>query len=252
MEGFQDLLFELSSDERYSILLLLHEKPSTITEISKSRGLTTQEVSRHTSRLSNTSLIRKETNGTFSITPYGQAVMKLVVEFQFLAKHREYFTEHTVTQLPLEFVERLGELNASSYKNTIDFLHNVNNMIKEAKEFVWLQVDQYPVTAIEPIREALGRKIRFKVIEPKGTFRQELELETPEEAQALAGTRRLPLGQQRTVDKIDVFIAITDSRCAFAFPNRNGEFDYTGFISNGDGPRTWCRELFEKTWSTSL
>ena len=162
---------------------------------------------------------------------------------------RDYFSEHVVTHLPLEFVERIGELKQSNHRNVIDFLHYINQMIKEANEFVWLCVDQYPITAIEVIREALNRRVRFRVVEPRGkTSRPELELETPEEAQALAGTRRLPLGQQKTVDEIHVFMALTESRCAFAFPTRDGQFDYIGFTSSQENPRKWCQNLFERLW----
>jgi predicted transcriptional regulator len=250
VEDFQDLLFEISSDERYEILLLLLEKPLTITEIAKNRKVTTQEISRHVARLINVRLVNKEINGTHSISPYGALVLKLMAEFIFIAKNREYFSTHVVTQIPVEFVERIGELKSCSYKNVMEFLHYVNQMVKESKEFVWLCVDQYPVTALEPIKEALVRKVRFRVIEPKGMLsRPDLDLETPEEALALAGTRRLPLGQQKMLDKIDVFLVLSESKCALAFPSINGQFDYTGFISQHESPRAWCKELFDHYWN---
>jgi predicted transcriptional regulator len=125
-------------------------------------------------------------------------------------------------------------------------------MIGESEEYVWLCVDQYPITAIEPIRKALKRGVQFKIIESKDILsKPDLDLDSPEDMEALAGTRRLPLGQQKILDRIDVFLAVTESKCAVAFPDRSNQFDYLGFTSKDDRFCNWCRDLFEVLWSRS-
>jgi predicted transcriptional regulator len=253
VEDFQNLLFEISNDYRYAILVLLHKNPVRITEIAKLQHLTTQEISRHISRLVNIEMATKDTAGLFHITPYGELVLSLLEELQFTSKNKSYFAKHTVTQLPPVYIKRIGELsNSKQTSSVMEFLHFVDQVIKEAKEYVWLCVDQYPLTAIGSIVNALKRNVRFRVIESRGILNSpKYALESLEEAQALAGTRRMPLGEQKIVDKIDYFMASTESKCAIAFPTQEGHFDYFGFISSDERSRTWCNDLFKNTWSGS-
>jgi predicted transcriptional regulator len=50
--GFHDLLFEMSNENRYEMLLILRGKPKRITDLTRQTGLITTEVKRHISRLS--------------------------------------------------------------------------------------------------------------------------------------------------------------------------------------------------------
>jgi hypothetical protein len=75
----------------------------------------------------------------------------------------------------------------------MEFLHFVDQAIKEAKEYVWICVDQYTLTAIRSIINAFKRNVRFRVIESRGILNNpRYALESPEEAQTLAGTRHKP------------------------------------------------------------
>jgi predicted transcriptional regulator len=253
VEDFQNLLFEISNDYRYAILVLLHEKPVRITEIAKIQQLTTQEISRHISRLVNIEIATKDADGFFHVTPYGELVLALLEELQFTSKNKSYFAKHSVTQLPPVFIKRIGELSYCKQTSSVmEFLHFVDQAIKEANEYVWLCVDQYPLTAIGSIVNALKRRVRFRVIESKGILNSpKYALESSEEAQTLAGTRRTPLGEQKIIDKIDFFIVLTESKCAVAFPTEEGQFDYFGFTSSDERSRAWCKDLFNNTWSGS-
>ena len=134
MEEFQNLLFEISNDYRYAILVLLQEKPVRITEIAKLQHLTTQEISRHIARLVNIEIASKDTDGFFHITPYGELVLALLEELQFTSKNKSYFAKHTVIQLPQAFIKRIGELSYSKQTSSVmEFLHFVDQAIKEAK-----------------------------------------------------------------------------------------------------------------------
>ena len=195
---------------------------------------------------------QKGVEGQFHVTPYGELVLALLEEFQFISKHKNYFLTHKVTHLPLEFIKQIGELsNSAETGSVMEFLHYIDQSIKEAKEFVWISVDQYPLTAIGSIANALKRGVRFKVIEFEEMLnRPKLSLESTEEARALAGTRRTPLGEQRIFKKIDFFMVLTEKHCAIAFPTKEGKFDYMGFISSDERPRIWCNNLFQNVWNS--
>ena len=57
VDRFYDMLFELSNDIRHNIMLLLLRKPERMTWIAKELNLTSPEVSRHLTRLTENKLI---------------------------------------------------------------------------------------------------------------------------------------------------------------------------------------------------
>ena len=67
-----DLFFELSNEDRINILYQVEKKPFTITALSKSLNLSTQEVSRHVSRLMDQQIVTKDSNGEIILDSYGR------------------------------------------------------------------------------------------------------------------------------------------------------------------------------------
>jgi predicted transcriptional regulator len=61
--GFHDLLFEMSNENRYNILLLIREESKRITDLTRITELTTTEVRRHVSRLAELGLLRRDVEG---------------------------------------------------------------------------------------------------------------------------------------------------------------------------------------------
>ncbi len=249
-ENFYETLFEISNDYRHSILLLLKDKPMKITEVSKKLELTTQEISRHISRLTDSGLVMKDVEGYHHLTNYGRLVHILLEEFEFVSKYKNYFIEHSVLDLDLEFVKRLGDLSGSHYvSNTMEFLHFIDRLIKDSKENVWLQVDQYPLTSIDAIVDGLKRSVKFRVIEQSEVLSgPRIDLETLEEAEMLVKTRGAGLTEQRTLDERGVFLFLSESRYAIAFPTKGANFDYKGFTGSDKRSVKWCSDLFNHYW----
>jgi predicted transcriptional regulator len=249
-ERFYETLFEVSNDYRHSILLLLKEKPMKIVEISKKLDLTSQEVSRHLSRLSESELVIKDVEGQYHLTNYAKLVHVLLEEFEFISKHRDYFVDHSVLDIDTEFIKRLGDLSSSRYvSNTMEFLHFVDKLIKDSKKFVWLQVDQYPLTSIGSIIDGLRRGVRFRVLEQSELLSgPRVNLDTIEEAETIIKTRNSVLSEQRTLNENGVFMFLSENRCAVAFPTKGANFDYKGFTANDKRSVKWCSDLFNNYW----
>ncbi len=250
MERFYETLFEVSNDYRHSTLLLLKEKPTKVVEISRKLKITSQEVSRHISRLTESGLVAKDVEGFYHLTNYGELIYVLLEEFEFVSKHRGYFIDHSIRGLDPQFVKRLGELSESRCVNTMEFLHFIDKMIKEAKESVWLQVDQYPLTSIGTIIDGLKRGVRFKVLEQSELLSgPRVNLDTIEEAETVIKTRDTTLSEQRTLNENGVFMFLSEDRCAIAFPIKGANFDYKGFTARDTKSVGWCRDLFNHYWN---
>jgi predicted transcriptional regulator len=250
MEMLGDLLFELSNDDRRRILLSIREKPKRLTQISQGLGLTIQEVSRQLSRLEKVGLEYKDAKGFHRLTHYGELVLRQLRGFEFTSRFRKYFTTHSLDQLSSEFVDRIGDLSDSKdITNAMDFLRHTENLITEAKEYVWLLVDQFPMNSIKTIVETIDRGVRFRIIEHKERIlNPDLYAMTSEETRAVNRTIHTPLVAQRMVNKVDVYLLVSDTCCIIAFPASDGQFDFKGFTATDDISLKCCREIFLHYW----
>ena len=87
--GFYDLLFETSNETRHNILLLLQMRAMRITDIAKEMKLNNPEARRHLFRLRDVGLIGRDNDGFYHLTPYGETVLLLLQEYNFLSANRE-------------------------------------------------------------------------------------------------------------------------------------------------------------------
>ena len=97
------LLFELSNEDRLNILIELRKTPMKLSHISEKLHSTVPETARNLARLSEESLITKDVDGAFHLTPLGEAALQLLPGFSFLSKHKKYFKTHTLSTLPSEY-----------------------------------------------------------------------------------------------------------------------------------------------------
>jgi predicted transcriptional regulator len=168
MDVFYDVLFEVSNEDRYKILLQLANEPMNVTQLSKRLGLSLTETSRHLSRIGEVGLTRRDANGLNHINNFGKALLVQFKGAEFVTRHRDYFTSHTLMHLPLEFVNRIGELMNSTYtEDALVFLHSVATGIQKAEEYIMVMVDQFVMSQVPFVRKALERKVKMKTIEPK-------------------------------------------------------------------------------------
>ncbi len=110
VDRFYDMLFEMSNDIRHNILLLLLEKPERMTQIAKVLDLTSPEVSRHLTRLTETKLIEKDADNYYSVTNFGEYLLNSLIDLEFITKHREYFLKHSAVNIPIRFQKRMSEI----------------------------------------------------------------------------------------------------------------------------------------------
>ena len=248
--GFHDLLFEMSNENRYNILLLIREESRRITDLTRITKLTTTEVRRHVSRLAELGLLRRDVDGFYHLTPYGKMSLILSQELQFLSSKSDYFEDHNPSKIPTRFQKRFFELSDSSdLTNAMNFFHQTESIVREAINYIWMIVDQFPIYSLPTIVEAIERGVEFRIIEPRErVLNPDLDAVTSDETQTLSKARSTPLDGQRMVDQVKVYMFVSDSRWVLAFPTTEGQFDYKGFMATDDSSLEWCRELFNYYW----
>ena len=254
MEKLCNLLFELSNEDRLLILLQLKQKSQKIAHISKKLNFTVQETSRNISRLAEANLVKRRGDGSFQLTDYGENTLNLLPGFDFLSKHVNYFTTHTLSRLPHEFFCRIGDLLNCSYVDDVMItFFEAEKMMDEAEKFLWLMSDQHLVSAIPHMKKALENGAKLRVLLPKdlpfpvGYFEQECVKEYSLVEKRAKRERRF---EERWIDRIDTAIGVSDNiRGRVFFPTFENSFDYRGFIVDDDLSHSFCLDLFEYYWN---
>jgi predicted transcriptional regulator len=244
-----NLLFELSNVDRLNIMLELKKKPMRISHVSKKFGFTVQETSRNISRLFDANLIFKDTDGIYHLTPYGEEALNLLSGFEFLSNNKKYFTTHSLSALPPEFTKGIGAIASSKVIGEVtEGLYDFENMVREAKEYVWLMADQILASALPLIKEAVNRGVAIKKILPRNVNIPEgiLALANDPAFERAARAHKL---ESRYLDRVDVVVFVSEKAATFGFPSLDGKFDYLGFCSRDETAHKWLKSMYLHYWN---
>lgn len=236
MEETSDLLFELSNEDRLKILLELEKGPKNLVKIAKVLDFTAQGTSRNVARLVETSLISRNSDGEYALTPYGSISLKLLDSYRFISGNRQYFLSHDASVLPYPFINRLGELGVCSFQG--DFITTfavAEAMMRAAEEYVYALEEQFHVNAPPIVVEKIRQGVTFRTILP------ETIIPPP-------GFKPAPGVERRLLPQVKINLFMTEKQAIFGFPTIEGKIDYTIFVSKDDKFRRWCLDLFNFYW----
>jgi len=250
LDNYASLLFELASDDRLNILSLLKKTPLKLSHISAKLDFTVQETSRNVTRLSDAKLITKDVDGAFHLTPYGEETLNLLSGFGFLFKNREYFTTHTLQLLPPQFRNSIGMLEHAEFVNDVMLtFHNVEMMIANAEEFIWILTDQVLASTIPYLVQAVQRGAEFHLLMQK-TYNPTQSIRDIVNNPIFATTVRTGKLETKFLDKIDAFLCLSEREvAAIAFPNTQAKLDYTAFKSKNAHAIEWTKALYTHYWN---
>ncbi len=250
MDNYSSLLFELASDDRLNILLLLKKTPLKLSHVSAKLDFTVQETSRNITRLSEAKLIKKDVNGVFHLTPYGEEALNLLSGFRFLFKNREYFITHTLEALPPQFRNSVGMLDHSEFVNDVMItFHNIETMIAKAQEFVWILTDQVLASTIPYLVEAVQRGTQFHLLMQK-EYMPTKSIRDIVSNPVFAKAVRTGKLDTKFLDKIDLFLCLSEREvAALAFPTAQAKLDYISFKSENTNVIEWSKALYIYYWN---
>ena len=251
-ERFHDLMFEVSNEDRVNILRELREERSTYSDLSRKLDITTQEVSRHLSRLTENGLTTRRNDGLLELTPYGELVLRQLNAVEFTSRHREYFLSHVLNGRPDRFVSRMGELMGCTLNlDVMVSIHRVQKILQEAEEYVWNLNLPYISSAFPHVRNIFERGL-------EGLFLHGQELQLPDEMRderervfsddEVRSLKAAGLYKERLVEA-GLIIYMSEKEVALlCFPDTDGRFDYMGFTSADPDALAWCRDVFLHYW----
>lgn len=252
MESLCELLFEVSNEDRLRILERIRDSPSNIAGLSRDLDLSTQECSRHTHRLIEVGLARRDPDGLFLATEFGKLFLRQLQGQAFTSRHKDYFNSHTLP-IPDLFVARIGELGEATYVDDIVLgIFKMENVVREAKEYVLTMASNYPVSSYPLFFDAWERGVRVNSVDPKLYVPPEQILEAisrEDWRERIHRARTDGLSQDRLMDRVEVNLWMSEREVGLlAFPKADGTPDLIGFSSTDQRAHRWCRDLFDHYW----
>ncbi|MCK4566115.1 MAG: helix-turn-helix domain-containing protein [Candidatus Thorarchaeota archaeon] len=246
-EKISELLFEFSNPSRLDILMLIREKSIKPSQLARAADQTIQETSRHLQRLTKAMLVERNSDGAYSLTPFGKQLLALMPEIHFLAINSEYFTTHDPSCLPPEFRYGLGliqEYNKASH--VMEAFQQSEDLIRNSEEIIWILSDQILASTLPLIGEAIQRGVDFRVILPKKIGSQGPHLEHYPNFMG-----RHSQTQERFIESVQLVLVMSEKKALLSFPTKDGCPDYLGFALTNEAGLKWCKELYLYYWNQS-
>jgi predicted transcriptional regulator len=244
-----DIFWELAGEIRRSILFKLKEGNIKLSQLAKVLDTSIQEVHRNVNRLIDAGLIEKDSTGVLSLTTYGNTVLTQIPSFQFLAKNKPYFEEHTLGDLPMKFIQRIGALNNSELINgVVAILARWKEMYNNATSNIMEIMAQVPLDLIEPLVNKVKQGVKFSYIFGENTIVPKGRAKLLNQ---LGWNTFISKGlvERRMIHIVRVMVIVTDEEAGVLFPNKKGITDINQmFYSKDKLFHEWCLDLFRYTW----
>ena len=251
LERVSELCFELSNPDRLRIMKLLKVQPMKLTDISESIDVTHQQCLRHLKRLTEVLLVERNHDGLYALSSFGELVLQLTPSLVFVSQYNEYFSTHSVSHLPSEFVSRIGDLSGSMLlSNVMEALSEIESIVKNSKEYINVVINKRTHSLRPHIADAVRRKIQLRSLSVTSyvpNIDVKREINQKDELDIMEAEKK---GNVIVADQNDfpVYMYMSEKAVFLAFPLNDGSFDYTGFFSVNPESVKFCSDLFEYYW----
>jgi predicted transcriptional regulator len=237
-----ELLFAVASVDRLTLFSLIGKERLRLTQLASKLSASTQETSRHLSRLQEAKIIERVSDGCFILTQLGKTLRVLLPSLKFLTRHKEYFMSHDISALPLEFIERIGELEQGEFRHGIgEVLSHTADVFRGAEKYVWLCSDNVmDLTTLGG--KCAGEDVLLRIIVPTAS----IDEIAPETLRAELGVKV----ELRVVDRVKAGLAMNERKAGVTFPDVTGKIDFNGGFGSVDPSfHKWSADLFMFHWN---
>lgn len=233
------LVFELSNPERLNILHMLEEKPMRLSDISRSRDITTAEVSRHLERLGKANLITRNTDNCFIITSFGEIILSEFSRLDFLTQNMDFFLEHNLTVIPPHLRWFVSMAEGEIIEGVLENASRMWENNKGAEKYIHVISDEIMRGMVEITCNKIDQGVEVKKIYQK-------DVEIP----AKYTSRIDKIHEIRTLDVIPLGMIITDKNIGMSFRTINGKMDFSvSLTGDNESFRRWSSAIFDYYWA---
>src|SRR5262249_52161622 len=144
----------------------------------------------------------------------------------YLSKYRDYFSDHTLGELPIKFIMRLGALNQGEMvKGIAAVLERWKEIYRKSAEYIYEIVPQVPIDLIEPaISRVKTAGVKYSYILPKDVI---VPVGRKELLKKLGHSELLnkKAVEHKMDETVRVAVILNERQAAVMFPTQKGETD---------------------------
>lgn len=238
MVELEQVFFELSNEDRLSLMTYLSKTDATMTKISNQLSLNPPETSRHLNRLMEIQLVEKTPNGEYSLSGFGEIVLLFIPSLRFVSENSEYWQNHSFNLIPEHFMAHIGVLEGSKFiDDVVISLYEAEKIIKETKKHGFIVTDQVLMNILPVLPELAKKGIKLDVIFPMDADPHE-DFYTSDEQNV----------NNRFFERTPLFLGVNESRALIGFNHKDGRVDHRVFVVSNEEGRQWCKDLFQYLW----
>ena len=219
----------------------MYKKPSRISSLARELEITAQDAFRNINRLLETGLVRRKGEGgvgeagggALQLTELGRLVIKQIPYFVVLNKHRKFFEDHTIKDIPDKFVQRIGALqNCEVVENVTPVFERLKKLESGAKEYLRIMVSQAWPEEGKILAERAMNGVEVCSIFGRNTVFPKEVIETVRPT--IDGLQKSGKIKGKMLDTINIALYLSESQSAAMFPNVKGEVDMNMLIVGDD------------------
>jgi len=237
--GAESLFFELASQNRMGILRELQSKPQRMQELARKLDLTDTEAFRQLHRLTEASLVQKQSDGAYTISQYGKLVLQLSRPLEFAYRNRQCFLTRDVWRLPVEFIDRLGELSEAKLSmDMVDMLNISEQGVFEAEEYIWAMGSTPLGPVSSKVKERVSKGVKLRLLIPESL------------RESYKDIRVVPdIIEKRTLPTVPINMVCTEKAAGVSLLSIDGRPDAALFFGRGEVFQKWAKDLFLYYWN---
>ncbi|MGB9167469.1 MAG: transcriptional regulator [Nitrososphaeraceae archaeon] len=248
-ENTESLFFELAGDLRLSMILRLSKNKYRLSQLANELKATMQEAHRNVTRLIDSGLVFKDGEGDLCLTSYGKSIVYLLPAYEFLSANKQYFLEHSIEELPLKFIQRIGSLkNCEIVFGVMANLQHWKKLYSNSQVYIKEIMSQVPLDLIEPVSNRIQTGIKFSYILSKNTVIPQGRTEILEK---IGWHNMISKGlvERKMLAKVRIMTIFNEKEACLLFPTLKGEPDLNiMFYSKDSDFHEWCEDFFNYQW----
>ena len=230
----------LSNDNRLQILSILSRNPSRFNDIQKTLKISSPELARQISRLTEGLLIEKS-GDSYILTQLGRLVKDATQLTAYLSEAVDYLSTHDVSPIPVHLLRTLDSLSETRIlPSAYSLLDTLKAKVSTVKTRYWDMSDDYPSLLLGTVEELLDEDVEIRILYPQVTI---------ERARREVNTGILDRIHVKTLPAVNATVVVSDSFAMLGLPDRRGVIDRQHYLF-GESPRfiDWCEAFFLYSW----
>ena len=260
--NIKEIFFELSHEKRYQIFRLINIQNINHSDIKVKLNLVGSEVTRHTQRLIEASLIQRNLKGIYQKTNFGRIINEILDYFEFSVKNYDFINEHNINAIPTQLMSEIGKLvEAKVLNRTMENIEKWAEMIINANEFIWSISDQLQNSIIPIVQRKINdENLKIRAILEKSlldrfinddSWERYLTALKPEIIEKFF--EKLEISQNvRVKENLGLALTITESETIlFLSTDRGVDYSQCIYANNDEYFLKWAKELFLYYWKDS-